>query len=106
MVTMTKHHDFRPPHHRLRTVTARLWLPSDEEPPTPWTGIVQGASPTRRAFLWSESNSWDEDVAERGNEIADWFHHIFLCAIQDKPNSQERLLFSLTGGLGDQSPLF
>jgi hypothetical protein len=106
MVTMTKPNEWRPPAHRLRTVTARLWLPSLEEPPTPWTGIVQGGSPTRRAPLWSESNLWDEDVAQQGNEVADWFHHILLCAVQDQPNSQERLLFSLTGGLGQQDPLF
>lgn len=103
---MTNHHDFRPPHHRLRTVTARLWLPSPEEPLTTWTGIVQGGSPTRRAALWSESNTWNDDDTAHGLEVADWFHHIFLCAVQDQPNSQERLLFSLTGGLGQQDPLF
>lgn len=67
---------------------------------------AHGTSTFKRRALWTEAASWSEDSADLRHEPADWIHHIALAALQDRPNNTERLLFSLTGGLGQQNPLF
>lgn len=91
--------------HELRVIRATITLPSSaEEGPT--TAHVIGETPTKRAPLWSETNAWGPPLDDRYLEVGDWVHHVVLASLQDRPNTGERLLFSLTGGLGVQDPLF
>lgn len=95
---------FQKPDHKLRVVTFRLEFgePAGE---TVINALAQGHAETRRTSLWSEANVWTEATADVRHEPADWLHHIALVALQDRPNSTERLLFGLTGGLGQQGSL-
>lgn len=96
---------YLPVNHRLTTVSLTLQFPGPPDEDGPVYGVASGRSQTRRAPLWQETNSW-ADGADLRHEPADWLHHIALVALQDRPNSTERLLFGLTGGLGLQDPLF
>lgn len=89
----------------LRTVHARLELDSGPEDAVV-AAYVHGYSPNRRTHLWAEAALWTPEDSDQRVEPADWIHHILLCSLQDRPNTQERLLFSLTGGLGQQGTLF
>lgn len=89
---------------KLRTVQFRLELDSGPHDDTIVT-YAHGYSPNRRTHLWSEANVFSPVEHDLKVEPADWIHHVALCALQDRPNTQERLLFSLTGGLGQQDPL-
>lgn len=93
------------PTPELRVVTFRLELPGPDTAGVV-NGLAQGHSPNRRVALWSEANVWTESQADLRHEPADWVHHLALTALQDRPNTTERLLFGLTGGLGVQEPLF
>lgn len=100
---MAHHHHPHRPTHQLNTIEFKLHLPSPTTPAI--TGYAFGHSDTYRGSLWAESNIW-QDEEDFPNAPADWIHHLALCAVQDRPNTMERLLFSLTGGLGYQDPLF
>lgn len=99
------HHNPYAVTHELQRVRFTLELPTSALP-----GVVRGTaigeSEFRRAPLWAESTSWNEREDDARHAPADWLHHLALTALQDRPNSQERLLFGLTGGLGVQDPLF
>lgn len=101
---MNRHQPHRPA-HRLETVSFTIGLG-----PHPELAVVdvvaEGRSSTCRHALWRETNIYNAFSADLLIEPADWIHHIALTALQDRPNSQERLLFGLTGGLGYQDPLF
>lgn len=96
---------FRVPQPPLALVYFRLELPGDSSLDGPVVCHATGQSPMKRRSLWSESNVFgpDDDLM---HAPADWIHHLALVVLQDRPNSQERLLFGLTGGLGAQDPLF
>lgn len=96
---------YLPPTPPLQLVRFRLELPHDPEAPQAVTVHATGESVLRRGPLWTESASWS-DPDDHGIPPADWVHHIALAALQDRPNTSERLLFALTGGLGLQEPLF
>lgn len=96
---------YLPPTPPLHLVTFNLRLPEDSTARAPITGRAVGSSSYKRLPLWSESSVWDGEDDTR-HAPADWLHHIALTALQDRPNTSERLLFSLTGGLGVQDPLF
>lgn len=95
------------PNHRLDRVMFTLTFDPTPDPQV-ITGRAWGESNTRRRVLWSEASVWSEEDSNLSHAPADWLHHIALVAVQDRPNSSERLLFSLTGGLGEQGtlPLF
>lgn len=93
------------PAHRLETVTFTIRLGG--HPELAVVDIVaEGRSSTYRHALWRETNIYNSLTDDLTLEPADWVHHVTLTALQDRPNSQERLLFGLTGGLGVQDPLF
>lgn len=96
---------FYVPTPTLALVTFRLEFPSSPGEDGPVVTHAAGSSPNRRRSLWSESSVFglDDDLK---HAPADWIHHVALTALQDRPNSSERLLFGLTGGLGLQDPLF
>lgn len=96
---------YLPPTPPLHLVTFTLRLPDDPGAAVPITARAVGSSGYRRLPLWSESSVWDDGDDTR-HAPADWLHHIALTVLQDRPNTSERLLFSLTGGLGVQDPLF
>jgi len=91
--------------HKLNRITTTLDFGSPTE-----EGLViatiHGWSSTKRGALWSEGNLWQEGEADLRMEPADWIHHVHLVALQDKPNSKQRLIYGLTGGAGFQDPLF
>lgn len=96
---------YLPPTPALHSVLFHLNLAADPEVPASVVVHAQGRSVYRRGNLWAESSIFapgdDQQIAP-----ADWLHHIALVALQDRPNTQERLLFGLTGGLGVQEELF
>lgn len=89
----------------LHVVTFRLEMPEDPSADGPVVTHAAGNSPYKRRTLWHESNVFGADEDLR-HAPADWIHHLALVSLQDRPNTQERLIFSLTGGLGVQDPLF
>lgn len=89
----------------LHLVQFRLEFPDTPDADGPIVTHATGSSPNRRRSLWHESAVWT-DESDLRHEPADWVHHIALTALQDRPNTTERLLFGLTGGLGAQDPLF
>lgn len=93
------------PPPELAVVQFRLELAGPTLAPHVIVCHATGSSPMRRRSLWTESSIFGED-ADLRHAPADWIHHIALTALQDRPNSQERLLFGLTGGLGIQESLF
>lgn len=96
---------FRTPRRKLTTVSLRLDLPSDL---TGGALIAQahGISPYKRERLWTDTNVFEANECDLRLTPADWVHHIALCAIQDKPATQEDYIASLTGGLGIQGEMF
>lgn len=96
---------YLPPTPDLQVVRFRLELPGGPEAPQTVSVVATGESVYRRGPLWTEASSWTEPDDQKVAP-ADWIHHIALATIQDRPNTQERLVFSLTGGLGVQEPLF
>ena len=109
MAKLTKHQriaTYGPPMHRLEQVRMTLDLATPRWPDVTACKIT-GWSNTKRAPLWSEGETWSPtEVHPSGLEIGDWVHHVILCATQDRPASQEELLYSLTGGMGEQRTLF
>lgn len=96
---------YLPPTPPLHVVTATLTFSNDPQAPPGITGRVVGSSEYKRLPLWTEANVWtDEDDLMMAP--GDWVHHVILVALQDRPNTSERLLFGLTGGLGEQRRLF
>lgn len=93
------------PSHKLLTVTAKITLPPAHDLAGPVHASVRGESETKRVPLWIESNVWDYTDEHRTNHVVDWCNHVLLSALQDRPNTPERMLFSLTGGLGAQDRL-
>lgn len=94
------------PMHKLERVTLRVYLPNDASPNAVTTS-AEGWAPTKRGHLWHVNESWSSDERSPGMmEPADWIHHLALVAMQDRPNTPERLDFALTGGLGYQDPLW
>lgn len=91
--------------HRLDVIHARLELHGTPEEGMV-TGLMRGVSHGKRRNLWTEANAWESETADLRMAPADWVHHVALVALQDRPNTGERLLFGLTGGLGVQDPLF
>ena len=65
-----------------------------------------GESTYRRQRLWTEVSTFTADHDDLRHAPADWINHIALVALQDRPNSSERLIFGLTGGLGVQEQLW
>lgn len=96
---------YLPPTPALQSVQFTLELPEHPDSPPAILARATGRSAYKRGSLWHEQSTWTHPEDLR-NAPADWIHHIALTALQDKPNTQERLLFSLTGGLGMQDPLF
>lgn len=93
------------PTPRLQQVVFTLDI-VESDPVDVVTVRAHGTSEYRRRVLWHEHSSWSEDSSDIRHEPADWVHHVALAALQDRPNTSERLIFSLTGGLGQQDPLF
>lgn len=95
---------FQPHTPPLLIVNVRLEFPADPDADAPIVVHATGSSPMRRRALWVESNVYGPDEDLR-HAPADWIHHVALAVLQDRPNSQERLIFALTGGLGIQETL-
>lgn len=91
--------------HQLRRVRLLVELPSGPEPGAVMA-YMWGESDTQRGRLWHEAGQWLEGQDDTRHAPADWIHHMALTCIQDRPNTSERLLFGLTGGMGLQDPLF
>lgn len=89
----------------LHVVTFRLELSEDPQDET-IVARATGESTYRRQRLWTEVSTFSADRDDLRHAPADWINHIALVALQDRPNSPERLIFGLTGGLGLQDPLF
>lgn len=66
---------------------------------------VAGRSPLRRANLWTMDEHWSFDNPVYGPY--DFVSHLVLAMAQDRPNTLDRALFSLNGGLSiHQAELF
>ena len=95
------------PHHRLARVEFTLHLPVD---PADRSSVMRatGYSDTKRAALWNYHEAFDSVLDnEKGYGVADALHHVALVALQDRPNSLDRLQFALRGGLAwEQSQMF
>ena len=102
---MTKANHYRPHTPRLERVELTLDF-TQEGGHDLILSTATGSSQYRRRSLWHEQATWSDVDSDLRHEPADWLHHIALTAIQDHPNTQERLLFGLTGGLGVQGSLF
>lgn len=96
---------YLPPVPPLHVVRFTLTWPEDPDDPTLLAQAV-GESSYKRGRLWTESATFAPAEDKMKLAPADWVHHIALTALQDRPNTQERLVFGLTGGLGVQDPLF
>ena len=96
------YHQKTPPLHVVRFSLEFGQDPADETVVT----RAHGESEYQRKRLWTETNTFSVHNDDLRHAPADWIHHITLTAIQDRPNSQERLIFGLTGGLGLQDPLW
>lgn len=92
--------------HELEVVRLRLGLGTGADGVDIINGVAQGTSGGKRTPLWTETAVWNSQDHDTRHEPGDWVHHIALACLQDRPNSAERLLFSLTGGLGIGDPLF
>lgn len=92
--------------HDLEVVRFTLGLGGGQGGVPIINGVAQGISSGKRTPLWTETNVWNGEDHDTNHEPADWVHHLALVALQDRPNSSERLIFGLTGGLGLQDPLF
>lgn len=57
-----------------------------------------GRSDLKRTNLWTHDEVWAEDNPVYGPYDA--VSHLVLACAQDRPNTKERLFFSLNGGLG------
>lgn len=57
-----------------------------------------GRSPLKRTNLWTLDEVWAEDNPVYGPYDA--VSHLVLVCAQDRPNTKERLFFSMNGGLG------
>lgn len=90
------HRIYGAPEHRLEYVTLRLVLPSNRNGRRAQLE-VQGRCETQRASLWHVSESWSPEEHRAGLEPTDAAHHVLLCAMQDRPNSQTAIELSLTG---------
>lgn len=99
------HPIYGPPNHRLTRITAQLDLGTGEENDV-ILGRVFGWSITQRGRLWAEHSSWVAPQDDVVRTPGDWLHHVVLVALEDRPNSQERLDYGLVGGVGIQDPLF
>lgn len=99
----------RPHHvqHKLQAVEFRLVLPNLAGS-TPATIRASGRSDTKRGDLWTYVEAFDEEIDRaKGYGAADALHHISLVALQDRPNTMDRLDFALRGGLAwHQESLF
>lgn len=85
--------------HQLESVELTLWLPKPDEYADVTIKAVGRAS-TKRAALWVHQELFNDELdAQKGYGPADALHHILLVAMQDRPNSVERLNFALSGGL-------
>lgn len=85
--------------HKLESVDFTLYLPRPDE----WADVsikAVGRASTRRAALWVYQETFNDELdAVKGYGPADAIHHIGLVAMQDRPNTLERLNFALSGGL-------
>lgn len=89
------------PVHRLDNIQVVLRRHEDDCV----TLTIIGRSDTKRTSLWLyELGQVEPDPLE----ISDHLAHVIVCALQDTPNTQPRLDFSLSGGLegGEDQPLF
>lgn len=59
---------------------------------------ASGESPLKRTSLWVIDEAWAEDNPVYGPY--DMVSHLVLAVAQDRPNTKERLIFSMNGGLG------
>lgn len=85
----------------LHVVTFRIEMAEDPVDESIVTRAF-GESNYRRQRLWTETNTFNVHDDDLRHAPADWMHHIALTALQDRPNTPERLVFGLTGGLGYQ----
>lgn len=88
--------------HHLESVQVTIHLPSSDTPDATTIEVVGRAS-TKRGSLWSyrEVFSTDDDPGKMLGPT-DVLQHLLLCVLQDEPNTQERLNYSLSGGMGYQ----
>lgn len=95
------------PFHRLNRVEFTLYLPRYDHAVSSEMRAA-GYSDTKRAALWHYHEAFDHVLdAEKGYGVGDALHHVALVALQDRPNSLDRLEFALRGGLAwEQAPLF
>lgn len=91
--------------HRLHTVSIRLELIGHPEI-TAISALAQGHAVSKRTALWTESAMWTNQDEDLRQVPADWVNWVTRTALQDRPNSPERLAFGLAGGLGIQDPLW
>lgn len=90
---------WQPPRHQLDRIEVTVRLP-DEPDPTSTSIAVHGRSSTKRSDLWTYQEYFDDTVtAAKGYGVGDALHHIVLVCMQDRPNTLERLQFSLRGGI-------
>lgn len=95
---------FRNPTPTLETIEIRLELTGHGETPA-ISGFAAGRSSYQRRNLWTLGEVWMGD-GNHGLEPVDWMSHVVLTALQDRPNTRERLDFGLRGGLPLQGDLF
>nr|CRY97246.1 hypothetical protein [uncultured prokaryote] len=84
------------PSHQLEVLKFSLHLPNRRNG---WLTRLEasGECSTKRASLWSISETWTVAEQDSGLQPTDALHHIALLGIQDHPASQEAVFRALTG---------
>lgn len=94
------HPIYGPPSHALD----RLVITIEFDPTGGYHLTGVGSSLSKRGSLWSYRADFEQT---QQIEVSDHVAHLTICALQDTPLDQERLEYSLSGGLGwEDIPLF
>lgn len=91
------HPIYGPPSHALTHVRFDLELPRRANGYQATVGVI-GRSSTKRASLWTYSETFPEASPGQDFMPTDALHHLALIAIQDRPDTQARLEHLLHGG--------
>lgn len=88
----------KPPHRRVAPRLDRLRLVIGFAQDGQISLHAAGESDLQRSSLWVHDEVWPEDDPVYGPYDA--ASHLILACAQDRPNTKERLFFSLNGGIG------
>lgn len=91
------HPIYGPPATPLRTLTFSIELPDRTNA---YRGRVTAAgyTPVKRGALWVVVEEFEGAVAQCGASMCDAVNHVTAAALQDRPDTQQRIEQALRGG--------